>query len=296
METWIIYTLLAASMQAIRTAGQKKLAQHISPMAATLVRYLFGFPVAFAYLLFVIPDNTLAAFATSLSKASFIIYASLASVAQILATFWLVKVLSLRNFAVGTSFSKTEALQTAIFGMIFFGTLLSFQAWLAVFLGATGIGLLSLSGKTLQFDRASAVYGILSGVGFAFTALWLREASLSLALPFVASAAITLFYMVSIQTLICVLYIAAREPRQLRILRVHIPLATFVGVTSAIGSIGWYTAMTYENAALVRTFGQVELVFTLLITYFFFGERISKTEYLGIAAILSSVLIILLFS
>ena len=62
METWIIYTLLAASMQAIRTAGQKKLAQHISPMAATLVRYLFGFPVALAYLLFVIPDNTLEAF------------------------------------------------------------------------------------------------------------------------------------------------------------------------------------------------------------------------------------------
>ena len=57
MDTWILFTLLAAFMQVIRTAGQKKMALHISPMATTLVRYLFGLPFAAIYLVFVLSDD-----------------------------------------------------------------------------------------------------------------------------------------------------------------------------------------------------------------------------------------------
>lgn len=46
---WIGFTLLAAFMQAVRTAGQKQLPRNLTAMSTTLSRYLFGLPVALLY-------------------------------------------------------------------------------------------------------------------------------------------------------------------------------------------------------------------------------------------------------
>ncbi len=294
METWILFTLLAAFMQSIRTAGQKKISLYLSPMATTLVRYLFGLPFAVGYLLVVMPSSPMGVISASVKSTEFFLYASLASVAQILATFWLVKVMTFRNFAVATIFSKTEAIQTAVLGVVFFSAFLSWPAWLAVILGALGIAIMSFPGSGHRPELKSVAYGLLSGLGFAFTALWLRQASLSLDYTFIENAAITLVYMVAVQTAICLIYVVMKERDQIALLRKHIPLAVFVGLTSAFGSVGWYTAMTYENAALVRSLGQIELVFAVLITYIFFKEKISTREYFGMYAIVLSVLILLL--
>jgi drug/metabolite transporter (DMT)-like permease len=295
MEAWIIFTLLAAFMQSIRTAGQKKISIYLSPMATTLVRYMFGAPFAVVYLLIVIPDNPMGVIFASVNNAQFFKYASLASVAQILATFWLVKVMSSRNFAVATIFSKTDAIQTAVLGVVFFSAFLSWLGWLAVTLGAVGIVIISFPGAGNRPELKSVCYGMLSGLGFAFAALWLRQASLSLDYTFIENAAITLIYMVSVQTVICLICVVIKERHQIFLLKEHIPLAMFVGATSTFGSIGWYTAMTYENAALVRSLGQVELVFAVMISYIFFNEKISTREFFGISAIVSSVIILLLF-
>jgi drug/metabolite transporter (DMT)-like permease len=294
VEAWIIFTLLAAFMQSIRTAGQKKISTYLSPMATTLVRYMFGVPFAVGYLLIVIPNNPMGAISASVNNLEFFIYATLASAAQIVATVWLVKVLSCRNFAVATIFSKTEAIQTAILGVMFFDAILSWIGWLAVTLGAIGIFIVSYSSAGQRLEPRSLCYGMLSGLGFAFTALWLRQASLSLNYTSIENAAITLVYMVSLQTVVCILYILIKEIHQFFLLREHISLAVFVGATSAFGSVGWYTALTYENAALVRSLGQIELVFAGLISYLFFNEKISTRELLGMSTIILSVLILLL--
>ena len=62
--------------------------------------------------------------------------------------------------------------------------------------------------------------------------------------------------------------------------------------TGVAGSVGWFTAMSLQNAALVKTLGQVEFIIGLLITYFYFKERISRREYLGIVLIALSVFLI----
>ena len=51
--------------------------------------------------------------------------------------------------------------------------------------------------------------------------------------------------------------------------------------------------MTYQNPALVKSLGQVEFIFTLLLTTLFFKERITARELLGVAAIVGSVILIL---
>ena len=294
MEAWISFTIFAAFMQAIRTAGQKRMASELSPMGTTLARYLFGLPFAVVYLILVIPDQTAKLISSSITNREFVIYASLAGVAQILATMWLIKIFAYRNFAVGTIFSKTEAIQAAIFGAIFFSAVLSWLGWLAILIGAVGVLILSLPDRHQQIEIPSIVYGLLSGCSFALTALWIRSASLSLPEGYVQNAALTLAYMVSIQTVLCLIYVIVKEREQLPLLINRWRVALFVGATSAMGSIGWYTALTYQDAALVRSLGQIEIVFTLVITYLFFDEKVSAREYLGIAAIITSVLILLL--
>ncbi|MBU2533084.1 MAG: EamA family transporter, partial [Alphaproteobacteria bacterium] len=67
-------------------------------------------------------------------------------------------------------------------------------------------------------------------------------------------------------------------------------IASFIGVTSAIGSIGWYTAFAMQNASYVRAVGQIEVVFTLLIAWFYFRERMTLLELAGVAVTVAGIL------
>ena len=67
-----------------------------------------------------------------------------------------------------------------------------------------------------------------------------------------------------------------------------------VGLTSMLGSVGWFTAMTLQNAAYVRALGQVELIFTFLTSIIIFKEHISKFEIYGILLIIGGVVLLLI--
>jgi len=294
MSAWIAFTVFAALMQAVRTAGQKQISSSVSPMGATLIRYIFGLPFALVYLLLISRFSGFTLLSDALINARFVIYALMAGVAQIIATVLLVKCFNFRNFTVGTSFAKTEAIQTAVLGLLFFGSTLSALGWIAVALGVLGIFIVSIPTKTGQWEPMTVALGTLSGTAFSLTSLWLREASLSLELPALKSAAVTLVFMVSVQSILCITYIAIRENNQFSAIRRRIGLAWFVGLTSALGSLGWFTAMTLQNPALVKSLGQVEFIFTLLLTTFFFKEKVTQRELLGVIAIVASVILITL--
>ena len=61
-----------------------------------------------------------------------------------------------------------------------------------------------------------------------------------------------------------------------------------------MASIGWFTAMTIQQAALVRALGQIELVFTIATATLIFKERINKMEFIGIFLILAGIIILIL--
>ena len=294
MEPWILFTLLAATMQAVRTAAQKQISRDMSSMAVTTTRYLFGLPFALIYLAFINGQHENININTN---ETFFLYAILASIAQILATTALIKTFQYRNFAVGTSFAKTEAILTAVGGFIFFGSVLSLGGWLGVLIGVAGTLIMSYTKFSIEeiWHNPSTRFGLASGLGFAFTSLWLREASLALETNKMVSAAFTLVVMVAIQTGICVTWLFLRERGQFLLMYKKRYPALFVGLTSALGSVGWFTAMSMENPALVKTLGQVEFFITLFITYFLFKEKISKREALGMSLIILSVVILLRF-
>lgn len=293
VSPWIAFTILAALMQAVRTAGQKQLTSSVTPMSSTLIRYVFGLPFAIIYLLYVTRGELPDVAASAMGNVRFLVYALGAAVAQIIATVLLVRLFSFRNFTVGTSLAKTEAVQAAVFGTVLFGMPLSLIGWLAVAIGFLGIYIVSMPTADQRWEPRTVLLGTLSGSAFALTSLWIREASLSLNQPVLSSAAMTLVFLVSVQSLICVCYTALREPAQFAAIGKRLGLASFVGLTSALGSVGWFTAMTYQNPALVKSLGQVEFIFTLLLTTLFFKERITARELLGVVAIVCSVILIL---
>jgi len=279
-------------MQAVRTAGQKQLTSSVSAMSSTLIRYVFGLPFAIAYLLLISGDQSTVLILKALGEQRFLLFAIAASIAQIIATFLLIKAFSYRNFTVGTSFAKTEALQTAVLGIVFFGTTLSGTGWLAVIIGFVGVFVISFPTERQKWEPATIAYGTLSGSAFGMTSLCLREASLSLELPVLQSAAVTLVFMVSLQSIMCIAYTRLREPREFAAIGQRLPLSVFVGLTSALGSVGWFTAMTYQNPALVKSLGQIEILFTIGLTTLFFKEKITARELLGVLFIVVSVVLI----
>ena len=72
-------------------------------------------------------------------------------------------------------------------------------------------------------------------------------------------------------------------------------VSLLVGIAGALASVGWFTAMTLENAAYVRALGQIELVFTFASSVFLFKEKTNATELTGIALVIGG-LVILLFA
>lgn len=292
---WIFLTLFAVVMQTVRTAGQKQLSAHMDAMAVTLVRFLFGLPFAITYL-FVVARSYQATLPET--NATFWIFGVIASVTQVVATALLIYLFSMRNFAVGTTYARTEAFLTALVGAMFFGELITLSGWMAILASVSGVVVLTVSRTHIEAitlvrrlcNRAAAV-GLASGLCFALASLSLRKASLSLEVNnFQLSAGITLVTMVTIQTVMTACYVGLKNMRQFHVIFEHWRACLFVGFTSALGSIGWFTAMTLERAAYVKALGQVEFVFALAVSTFFFRERSNPLELGGMALVAAGVL------
>jgi drug/metabolite transporter (DMT)-like permease len=66
-------------------------------------------------------------------------------------------------------------------------------------------------------------------------------------------------------------------------------IAIWVGLTSLAGSFCWFWAFSLANAALVKAVGQVELLFSILVSIVLFNEKITFRELVGIVTIVLSV-------
>lgn len=282
-------------MQAVRTAGQKQLSEQLSAMATTAVRYVFALPFAVVYLWLI---SDVREISLPVLNNQFIFYAMVASVMQIIGTACLVAAFRYRNFAVATSLAKTEAIQVAVVGAILFSVTLSALGWLSVIVGVIGVILVSKVRFNYQdvFRNPGAGYGLASGLGLAITTLLIRESSLALNTDLMVSAAVTLVFMITVQSILSVLYLLLTDKKQLILMVQKWRLALFVGITSVLGSIGWFTGASYQNAAYVKALGQVEFFITLFLTYRVFKEKISIKEYIGMFLIIVSVVILLVWA
>jgi drug/metabolite transporter (DMT)-like permease len=299
IELWIPVTLFAAFMQNLRSALQKHLKGRLSDAGAAYVRFFYAWPFAVAWFAGV---HAIGGAPVPAINPLFLLYCLLGGLAQILFTFLLVYLFSFRNFAVGTTYSKTEVVQVALLGLILLGDTVSLTGVAAIAIGMIGIVALSVAhtGVTWRnlatglFEKPTLI-GLLCGAFLGASVVFFRGASLSLGEGDVLSrAAFTLAVSVVMQTVIMGAWLLLREPGQMTAVLRHWPPALAVGACGFLASAAWFTAVTLENAAYVRAVGQIELVFTFIASVFFFRERTSRLELLGIALILAAILMLVL--
>jgi drug/metabolite transporter (DMT)-like permease len=264
-------------------------------MATTGVRYLYALPFAWLYLWWMLDYRQIE---MPVLNSKFLQYALIACVMQIIGTACLVIAFKYRNFAVSTSLAKTEAIQVAVVGAILFSVSLSFLGWFSVIIGVVGVLLVSKVKFTFNdvFHNPGAGFGLAAGLGLAITTLLIRESSLALQTDLLLSAAVTLVFMITVQSVISFVYVYFQNKNQLLLMLKHWRVCLFVGITSVIGSIGWFSAASFQNAAYVKALGQVEFFITLFITYRIFKEKISLMEFIGMLLIIASVVILLLWA
>jgi drug/metabolite transporter (DMT)-like permease len=292
---WLPFTLAAAVLQAARTSLQHRLRALLSVSGAGFVRYAYGAPTSLAAV------AILAISGTSLPTppARFWPIIAVAGIAQIIGTAFLIRAFDARDFAIGTVYSKTEVLQVAVFSLVILGETIKPLGWVAAGGCLVGVAMLSTKGRSLkdvatQRDRA-ALFGVAAGAGFGLASVCIRAASKTLGdYPGIVRALVCLAVMNTIQTALHGGYLLRREPEQIKLAFVHWRTSSVVGLLSVVGSAGWAIALTYGNAAQVRTVGQVELLVTFVIARVWLGDRHSRREYIASALIAASVVVMLL--
>ncbi|HEX2117076.1 MAG TPA: EamA/RhaT family transporter [Alphaproteobacteria bacterium] len=295
---WAPITIFAAFTQTLRNAAQRHLTKELGTLGATLVRFLYGLPFAIAWLAVV----ALAGSHVPEPNGPFLIWVTAGAAGQIFATALLLRAMEERNFAIGVAYSKTEIIQVAVFSIVLLGDPLSLAAALAILIGSIGVTLLSpqidkmnLAAFAKGWTTPAALFGIASGSCFAISAVGYRGAALSVGAEnaFIA-AAYTLVWAQALQTLALGGWIAWRNMRTIHAVIRAWRWSLAAGACGAFASAGWFTAMTLEPAAHVRTLGLVEVLFSYLISLRLFRERLSALEITGLALLVLGVALITL--
>ncbi len=298
-EIWIPITIAAAFFQNLRSALQKHLKAHLSTGGATYVRFFYAWPFA---VLYVWGLQEFGDFAIPAVNATFLICCILGGLSQIIFTFLLVWLFSFRNFAAGTIYSKTETVQVALLGLLILGDPLSFGAAAAILVSLIGVMALSVADTKItpgnfisSLKEKVTIIGLTCGAFLGASVVLFRGGALSLGGEgFIMQAAFTLAVSVVLQTVMMGAYLALRERDQLKAVIVHWRPSLSVGIAGVLASIGWFSAFTLHNAAYVRALGQIELVFTLIVSVVIFREKIKRLEIVGTLFIVAGILILVL--
>ncbi|MEL0607828.1 DMT family transporter [Vibrio echinoideorum] len=277
--SWIAFTLLAAFSQSWRNAFQSKLAGTMSVAGVTLARFIWAGPIALIYLCALYQWKPVS---TPDFSGEFVFYIIAAAIMQILATGLMVMLFKLENYAIGAGLAKCEAPVSAVLSVLFFGTALTMTGWIGVLIGTLGVLIMSSSSGWRSLSPKVFLLGMACSTAFALTSLWVREASLSIGLPFPHSAAWVLFLVISLQTVIICTYLFFRERDTLRQIFTKSKLVVMTSLASVIGSLGWFSAMSLQAVPYVKTLGQVEVIFMVLISYFWLGQSIARKDILAL--------------
>jgi drug/metabolite transporter (DMT)-like permease len=294
---WVPIVLWAALAQTARNAAQRSLVAQAGTLGATLARFLYGLPLAAAWVLVL---HGLPATAASIPAfhAGYFGWLMLGALGQLAATVCLLAAMKQRNFVVGVAFSKTDALQVAVFATLFLHELPGWVTMGAIALATAGVVMLSLPGKPALTPTGpgegagpAALYGLGSGAGFALSAVGYRGAALQL--PEVSPWLIGgwgVLWAQAVQSLLLGGWLAWRSREALQAIMTAWRVSMVAGLAGALASIGWFTAFALTSAANVRTLGMVEVVFSYLVSHRLMREKLSPAERAGLLLVLAGLL------
>ena len=296
--SWVVITVIASLSQTLRSVFQKNIIEDVGVLASAYSRFIFALPfVALLAVLFLGAQEIVLLKTISL-KAWFFLVA--ASICQILFTIILIKLFTLRSFAIGVAFSKTEVIQTTLLEIIIIGFILTSHVFLSIIIGFIGMLFMSrqkLIGK-LGYDSLflkQVTLGVLCGIFLGLSSVLYKVALDSVITDLIYKKVLVLsFLALAFQSVIFGTYIVSAEGKQnvvklFSIWKKGLP----VGFFGCVATFCWFTAFSLVDATFVRAVGQLEIVFSVLITYIFYKEKITGFELIGMSLITISILALL---
>ncbi len=294
---WAIFAVLAAFFQNLRTSLQKKLNKNLSIVASTYVRFAFALP--FALIVFIFNFGNFDIISTVLNQSNFFYYTFLGSVIQITFTITLLYLFRFSNFVVGTSLSKTEVIQIAIFEYIILKDKLNLFGVLGIIIATIGVIMISIKDLRLFFKNFFSkvtLIGLGAGLLLGLSVVYFRAAALSLE-NFSSNfdkAFMTVFFALIIQTTLITIYLVIFERPEFKKFLENKFEIFLAGLSGFLATLSWFFAFTLIQASFVRALGQIEIFFSYVSSKYLFKEKITLIEILGVLTFIAGATILLL--
>ena len=294
---WIIFTISGAFFQNLRSSLQKKLNKDLSIIASTYVRFAFALP--FAIIVFFLNFGNFEIIFKIVEQKNFLYLTIIASVLQIMFTFTLLYLFKFSNFVVGTSLSKTEVIQVAIFEYFLLKDKLNVFGIFGIIIATIGVIIISIKDLKLFFSNFFSkvtLVGLTTGLFLGLSVVFFRAATLSLE-DFSSNfdrAIITLFFGLVVQTFLISIYLFIFERSEFKKFRDNKLESCLAGLAGFLATLSWFFAFTFIQASFVRALGQVEIFFSFMSSKYFFKEKITAIEIIGIIIFVIGLTVMLL--
>ncbi len=289
---WIAFTIAAAASQTVRNAMQRSLVTTLGTVGATHVRFLFGVPFALVFFAIIlgVAEGRWPQFYWQTWA-----FAAEGAVTQIIATALMLAAMRDRSFVVTIAYTKTEAVQAAVFGLAVLGDHLSVMTAVAITISTFGVMLMSwpkADGGPKQSWKPVAL-GLLSGAFFALSAIGYRGGILSVTdASFVMAATSVMTTGLLMQSISLSIYLGVFHRPTLRAIFAEWKPSLIAGFTGALASEFWFLAFALTTAAKVRTLGLVEVLFAQFVSRRFLNEGAKAREIAGIGLILVGIVLL----
>lgn len=295
--TWLPITLLAVTAQLLRNTFSKTLSKKLSPETVSLCRFLYGIPlVAAAYIIgsYFFGD-------VNIISINFFIWIFIFAASQIVANALLIALFHHKNFAVSITFIKSETIFTTIMAFVFLSEKLSIIEASGVIIAFTGLLITSFARQKASPEAVEkslsykgTYLGLLSGFFFAITAIAIKTAFtfLETDVTFMRSTFTLLSGQITAVALLIPYILFKRKKEFFEIIKKpKIPLT--IGALASIASSLWFFAFAIAFLAHVKTIGQLEFIFGIFISAYYFKEKINKNEIFGMIVMVTGTLIII---
>jgi drug/metabolite transporter (DMT)-like permease len=291
---WIPATIAAAAAQTARNAMQRHLIAELGTVGATHVRFLYGAPFSLLFLAVILAATGEAIPPIGREVVPFLIAGA---AAQVLATALMLAAMGMANFSIAITYTKTEPVQVAIFGLVILGEALGLLSVVAIIVATAGILVMSTPYRRLSGPGAlrAALLGLGSGAMFAISATSFRGAILSFEEgSFLMRATTTLVWGLWLQAAAITAYMAAFDRPALAAIARAWRGSVFAGFMGALASFFWFIAFSLTAIAHVRTLALIEVLFAYFVSGRIFAQRAERHEIAGMVLVVGGVALLLL--
>ena len=226
------------------------------------------------------------------------------AVAQIIGNILLISLFRYKNFAISITYIKSETLFVALIGVLFLSEQLSLGGWLGFFIAFFGLIFSSLAKNKINFHSLKntsksieSYLGLLSGLMFAIGVFGIKKAMFYINTNvLILKPVYALLPALIFQVIVLSIYLFFKKRKNLLHILRHPQQPILIGFFSIIGTLLLVYAFTLTYLANVKTVGQLDFLFSLIISVIVLKEKIYKNEIIGMSLIVTGIVLLVVYS